>query len=191
MNLKKFFKNYSTKDDDGDGDIQELEEQERSDIMIMKPEPSPKAIKKSWIYAALFLILGIVMIGLTFGLSDDEKRISQKAAADVNRELNSKPVTGDLLKDIPASYSEQEEINRKKEEEERKKKAREAAEQKQETSSVKEKPNPPAVPQQPKIPKQYSNQLSAAEKARLIAIEKRTKALESKIRFDFEKGNSQ
>ena len=48
MSLKKFFKNYFTKDDDGG--IQELEEQERSDIMIMKPEPSPKAIKKSWIY---------------------------------------------------------------------------------------------------------------------------------------------
>lgn len=189
MSLKKFFKNYFTKDDDGD--IQELEEQERSDIMIMKPEPSPKAIKKSWIYGALFLILGIVMIGLTFGFSDDEKRISQKAAADENRELNSKPVTGDLLKDIPASYSEQEELARKKEEEERKKKEREAADQKQEKSSVKEKPNPPVVPQQPKIPQQYSSQLSAAEKARLIAIERRNKALESKIRFDFEKGNSE
>lgn len=188
MSLKKFFKNYFTKDDDGD--IQELEEQERSDIMIMKPEPSTKAIKKSWIYGALFLLLGIVMIGLTFGFSDDEKRISQKAAADENRQLNSKPVTGDLLKDIPASYSEQEELTRKKEEEERKKKEREAAEQKQEKSSVKEKPNPPVVPQQPKIT-QYSNQLSAAEKARLIAIEKRNKALESKIRFDFEKGNSE
>lgn len=189
MSLKKFFKKHFTKEDDGD--IQELEEQERSDIMIMKPEPSPRAIKKSWVYVALFFILGIVMIGLIFGFSDDDKRISQKAAADVNRELNSKPVTGDLLKDIPASYSEQEELNRKKEDAERKKKEREAAEKKQEISSVKEKPNPPAVPKQPKIPQQYNNQLSAAEKARLIAIEKRNKALESKIRFDFEKGNSE
>ncbi|WP_455654354.1 hypothetical protein [Phascolarctobacterium sp.] len=187
MSLKKFFKNFFTKQED---DIQELNEQEKSDITIMKSEPSPKSIKKSWIYAALFVIMGIVMIGLAFGFSDDEKRVTSKAAIDANRELNSKPVTSDMLKDIPGSYEEQEEINRKKLEEERKKKEREAADKKQITAVPQEKPTPPSVPQQPKIP-QYNNQLSAAEKARLIAIERRNKALESKIRFEFEKGSNE
>lgn len=185
MSLKKFFSNFLSKQED---EPEALSEQESSDITITQEEPSPKSIKKIWVYIALFIVMGFVMIGLAFGFSEDDQRVSSKAAIDSNRELNSKPVTGELLKDIPGSYAEQEDINRKKEEEERKKKEREAAEKKQGAAAVQAKPSPPSVPQQPR---QYSNQLSAAEKARLIAIEKRNKALESKIRFELDKGGSE
>lgn len=191
MGLRKFFKNFVTKSDEEE-EIP-IPEQDRSDITILQKEPSPKAIKKKYVYIALFTILAFVMVGLAFGFSDDEKRTTNKAKIDANRELNSKAVTGEHLKDVPKSYAEQEELNRKQEEAAAKAKAKEKSNKKATGSSTQEKPvaHVPAVPQQPQIPRQqYNRQLTPAEKARLIAIEKRNKALESKIRFDLEKGDS-
>lgn len=191
--MLNFFKNYMHKNshhsdnspDDSKGSDSDLNNNIKS-IQIRKNEPVWKGLKRKYIFYALIFIALTTLAAVVFGLEEDKQVELDRQAKQQSEIIESKAVSGDHLMNIPKDYTAQAEEARKKEEAE-KRKATQAKESN--IKSNNSKPPAPAVPKQPDIPARY--ELSPAEKARLIQIELRQKALESPIGFELKNKEEQ
>lgn len=153
-----------------------------NDVKVLrKEEPAWKGLKRQYIYYAVGLIVLITMIALVTGLEDDKKRAQEAEQRKITEIKDSKAISGDHLLNIPKDYKEHAEREaKKKRDEERLREAMEADSKGKKSKEVIEAPAAPQVPPQP----YQRHELTPAEKAELMRIEMKMKALESPIGFE-------
>lgn len=152
-----------------------------NDVKVLrKEEPSWKGLKRKYIYYALMGICAITMFAVITGLEDDKKRAQEAEQRKITEVRDSKAVSGEHLLNIPKDYKEQAELEAKKKRDEERMKAMMEADKK---PAEKEKVEAPVTPQVPPQPYQR-HELTPAEKAELMRIEMKMKALESPIGFE-------
>lgn len=160
--------------DDFDGDI-------RNDVKVLrKEEPSWKGLKRKYIYYALMGVAIITMFAVITGLEDDKKRAQEAEQRKITEVRDSKAISGDHLLNIPKDYKEQAEREAKKKLDEERMKAMMEADGKDKETKPAEAPVAPTVPPQP----YQRHELTPAEKAELMRLEIKMKALESPIGFE-------
>lgn len=169
--------------EDNQEEVDDFDGDKSNDIKVLrKEEPKWRGLKRKYIYYGLMLVCLTTVFAIMTGLEDDKKRAEQEKARRVTEIKDSKAVAGEHLLNIPKDYKEHAELEAKKKAELERMKAK-MEEDKKPEAKAKEKVDVPTNPQVPPQPS-YRHELTPAEKAELMRIEMKKKALESPIGFE-------